>query len=330
MKILQPFNNPEVFVQSWYAAALSHELARGHAFSRDWLGRRIALYRGQDGRVRALAARCAHLGADLGLGRVVEGGLRCGFHHWRYDGDGRCSNIPSQKEIPAFAKVASYPVEERYGVIWLFNGPRPIFSFPSFEGRPDAALAALRLRPQTIRCHPHVLACNGLDIQHFSAVHEFAFATPPVVEELDAHRLRIRLTLDLSGLGFFARALRLLAGDTLSAVFTTWGGNMATIESQAGRIPVLVLFTHCPLADGSSASQTILFLPKPSGLAAFLRAEFFAGCAVKLIMARITAGDRKMLESLRFQPNLIAADAPLAVFIRQVNAMPVFGGTSVC
>lgn len=64
------FNNPAAVVSSWYVAALSRELKRGRAFSRTLFGKRVALYRGEDGKARALAARCPHLGADLGAGTV--------------------------------------------------------------------------------------------------------------------------------------------------------------------------------------------------------------------------------------------------------------------
>jgi len=45
------------------------------------------------------------MGADLALGRVANGLLRCPLHDWAYDGDGRCAEIPAMRGCapPAFA-----------------------------------------------------------------------------------------------------------------------------------------------------------------------------------------------------------------------------------
>ncbi|HEV8254340.1 MAG TPA: Rieske (2Fe-2S) protein [Vicinamibacteria bacterium] len=301
-------------VQSWYVAARSEEVRRGRALTRDLFGRRVALFRGQDGGVRALDARCAHLGADLGQGTVVDNALRCPFHHWTYDGSGRCVAVPSQPDVPPFARTFSYPVEERHGAVFLFNGPRAAFPLPSFEAWRDEDLRAIRLPPRRLRCHPHLAVANGLDVEHYRTVHGLDFVAPPVVEEPDEHRVRIRLALRLRPQGAVARALRMIAGETFAATFTTWGASMATIEGAAGGVPLLVLFTHRLEAEGGSASQTFLFQPRRRGLAAML--------VVQVLMAYVLSGDRHVLERVQFHPCLVAADAPLAAFIRRVNAMP--------
>jgi phenylpropionate dioxygenase-like ring-hydroxylating dioxygenase large terminal subunit len=308
------FANPRVHVQSWYVAARSEEVRRGRALSRDLFGRRVALFRGEDGRVRALDARCAHLGADLGQGTVAGDTLRCPFHHWAYDGTGRCVAVPSQREVPAFARTFAYPVEERHGAVFLFNGPRPGFPLPTFEGWREEELRVIRLPPRRLRCHPHLAVANGLDVEHYRTVHRLDFVTPPVIEEPDEHRVRIRLALRLRAEGAVSRALRLLAGESFSATFTTWGASMATIEGDAGGVPLLVLFTHRLDGDGGSASQTFLFQPRRRGLAAMM--------VVQVLMAYVLSGDRHVLERIQFHPCLVAADAPLAAFIRLVNGLP--------
>ena len=316
------FANPAVHLQSWYVAALSSELARGRALSRELLGRRIALYRGADGRVRALDARCAHLGADLGAGQVVGDALRCAFHHWTYDGSGRCVAVPSREEVPAFARTFSYPVEERHGAVFVFNGPRPSFPLPAFDGFSHSELHALRLPARRLRCHPHLAVANGLDVEHYRTVHRLDFVRPPQVEEPDPFRVRIRLELRLRREGPWAGLLRLACGEAFSATFTTWGGNMATIEGWAGRVPLLVLFTHRDGGEGTSASHTFLFWPRRRGLR---RLQVLPALArVPLLMAYVLSGDRAVLETVQFQRGLVEADAPLAAFIRQVDALPRF------
>jgi hypothetical protein len=45
---------------------------------------------------------------------------------------------------------------------------------------------------------------------------------------------------------------------------------------------------------------------------------------VQALMAYVLSGDRAVLERVQFRPGLVEADAPLAAFMRQVNAMPKF------
>ena len=130
--MIKPFNNAQVAAQSWYVIALSGEIKRGQVISRRLLDRRVAVYRGHDGVVHVLYARCPHLGANLGLGTVVGNNLRCPFHHWAFAADGRCADIPYMDSPPNFARTFSYPVDEKYGAIWIFNGPRHFFPFLFF------------------------------------------------------------------------------------------------------------------------------------------------------------------------------------------------------
>jgi hypothetical protein len=51
---------------------------------------------------------------------------------------------------------------ERWGFVWVFNGPTPRFDLPSTE--PGIQWRAFALPPQTIRCHPHLVLANGLDL----------------------------------------------------------------------------------------------------------------------------------------------------------------------
>ena len=324
--MIKPFNNPQLAVQSWYVVALSEAIKRGQAVSCRLLDRGIAVYRGEDGVVRALDARCPHLGANLGLGTVVGNSLRCAFHHWRFAGDGRCAGVPSMDSPPHFARTFSYPTEERYGAVWIFNGPKPLFPIPSFSGWNERELLWSILKPKVLSCHPHVVACNGLDVQHFRTVHELDFAEEPRLDEPDDFRIRLTMDINLRAHNSFERALRLIAGETISVAFTTWGGNLATIEGRVGPLPLLVLFTHRPLEDGRSASRTFLFAPEQRGIKRLLQLNRFLLFLGKLIMGYILVKDRRLLDELDFRANLVRSDAPLAAFIRQVNRMKIFDG----
>ncbi len=293
-----PFNNPDLHVESWYVAMPSRELARGKAKTLDVLNRKIVFFRGEDGTVRALDARCPHLGADLGIGTVEGNRIRCAFHGWTFDGDGHCAN----------ARAVAYPVEERHGAIWFFNGARASFEVPAFASNDRVVM----LKPQVIHCHPHLIACNGLDLDHFATLHEIAFLDEPRFEQPDAFRTRMRMRLRFTGNGLIDRMLRSLGGNDVTVAFTTWGGNIATIDGSLGRIPIRVLFSHRPILGRNSLSRTFVFVPTR-----------FMLPVVLMVLARIVVGDRELLDRLDFRENLTSRDWALAAFIEQVNAMPV-------
>ena len=47
------------------------------------------------GEVSAFPARCPHRLVPLAAASVADGRLQCPYHGWRFDGDGRCVDIPA-------------------------------------------------------------------------------------------------------------------------------------------------------------------------------------------------------------------------------------------
>jgi 4beta-methylsterol monooxygenase len=126
----------------WYPAAWDADVPRGKAVEIVFWKRSIALYRGQDGVLRALEDRCAHRQLKLSIGQVTGCNLTCSYHGWEYDGEGRCANIPHDlfgNKMPEI-KVRTYPVKVRHGIIWIFPGDpamakeRDVPAIPELEG----------------------------------------------------------------------------------------------------------------------------------------------------------------------------------------------------
>ncbi len=125
----------------WYAVGRSEDLKAGEHFETKFWGRAIAVFRGEDGRVRAVENRCAHRHLKLTEGKVVGCELVCPYHGWSYDGEGK-ARIPHDlfgKKHPKL-RIAALPVRERYGIIFMFPGDpevaktRDIPSIPELEG----------------------------------------------------------------------------------------------------------------------------------------------------------------------------------------------------
>lgn len=303
------FANFDAVPRSWYVAAKSKQVSRCQVRSFDLLNRRFALWRDAKGVVHALDAQCPHLGADLGQGQVLGDRLRCAFHHWSFDGSGRCVHAPGHEEAPHHVGRA-YPVAERFGLIWLFNGQDPTFHVPSLPDGDDEGQFWKLLPPsKRISCHPHLVIGNGLDASHFETVHDMRFTATPTLEQTGQRRLTLRIQGRPR-----SRLVGVLTGSgkrDIRARFTTIGGNLAwsTVESP---IRFHTLFTARPSAGHCCETQIVLFLPRGGGLGAIR--------AIMLTYA-LLHDDSRILERLDFHPGFTDADAPLRQFAELVNQM---------
>src|SRR5262245_62625214 len=64
----------------WYPVEYDANVRREQVVEVRFWGRSIALYRGVDGRLRAMENRCAHRQLALSLGAVTGCGLTCAYH----------------------------------------------------------------------------------------------------------------------------------------------------------------------------------------------------------------------------------------------------------
>jgi nitrite reductase/ring-hydroxylating ferredoxin subunit len=90
------------------------------------LGEDLILFRDGTGRPGLVHARCCHRGTTLHYGKVEKDGIRCCYHGWLFDVEGRCLEQPCEPEGGLHRdKVRQpwYPVEERYGLVFAYMGP---------------------------------------------------------------------------------------------------------------------------------------------------------------------------------------------------------------
>lgn len=80
-------------------------------------GERYVLFRGARGVVGALPDACPHRHAPLSAGSVVGGELRCPYHGWRFQPDGRGAS-PTQPSLKR-CDTRAFAVREAHGYLWL-------------------------------------------------------------------------------------------------------------------------------------------------------------------------------------------------------------------
>ncbi|MBB3065993.1 aromatic ring-hydroxylating dioxygenase subunit alpha [Limibacillus halophilus] len=162
----------------WYVVGFSKEFEPEKLTEHKVAGKVMVIWRTKDGGIAALDNRCAHKRFPLSEGRLKEDGtLECAYHGLCYNDKGRCTLIPSQmdQEIPAQAKVNSFPVIEQDGLVWVWPGdparkddrkpPRtPELADPDFENIDSG--------PMRIPANYLLLIENLLDITHFYPLHD--------------------------------------------------------------------------------------------------------------------------------------------------------------
>src|SRR5882757_2782313 len=102
------------------------------------MGEYLVAFRDTKGRVGVVRAYCSHRLAPLFFGRNEECGLRCPYHGWKFDVDGRCIEAPSVAPgTPDMRKnvgIPAYPTHEAAGVVWIYMGPAQMKPpFPPLE-----------------------------------------------------------------------------------------------------------------------------------------------------------------------------------------------------
>jgi phenylpropionate dioxygenase-like ring-hydroxylating dioxygenase large terminal subunit len=121
----------------WQPIALARELpVGGDPLSIDILGEELVLFRDEDARLGLLHRHCCHRGSDLSFGRVECGGLRCLYHGWVFDVNGKCLEQPLEPRDSTFkdkVRQPSYPVIERAGAFFAYMGPGEAPEFPAYD-----------------------------------------------------------------------------------------------------------------------------------------------------------------------------------------------------
>lgn len=152
------------------------------------LGERLLAFRDTQGRPGLVEEFCAHRGASLFLGRNEEGGIRCSYHGWKYDINGRCLELPSAPQIAPKVRIKAYPCVERGDIVWAYMGPA--------ERRPEPPELEWCLVPPSHRyVSKRLQQCGylqamegGIDTTHASWVHRYELDSDPMHKQAAANK----------------------------------------------------------------------------------------------------------------------------------------------
>ena len=189
----------QYFRRFWQPVALAEELPEPDCapLRLKVMGEDLVAFRDTKGRLGLLDAHCPHRGANLFFGRNEECGLRCVYHGWKFDVDGRAVDLPN---IPPGTRhhdtihVKSYPTREWGEIVWAYMGPGadvlpelPHLEFCVMEDKHRY------VTKQYVDCNWAQVMEGDLDTTHFSFLH---MPAPSVASNenidapADARRLR--------------------------------------------------------------------------------------------------------------------------------------------
>jgi phenylpropionate dioxygenase-like ring-hydroxylating dioxygenase large terminal subunit len=165
---------------AWYPAIWSNEL-KDRPIGRTFLDDKVVLFRNASGQAAALVDCCCHRAAPLSKGEVAGEYLACGYHGLKFDVTGQCVEVPGQQHVPRGAKVRSYPVHEKWNVVWIWMGDpakADASSIPDLHWLADPKWTAT---PGYIHLKSSYLFVidNLLDLTHVAYVHKNTLAGDP-------------------------------------------------------------------------------------------------------------------------------------------------------
>lgn len=313
------FNNKGKIIEGWYWAMPSAEVKRGRARALSFLGRELVLYRGYDGRVRAMDAYCPHMGAHLAEGKVEENSIRCLFHYWKYDENGRCIEIPCQQQTDFVPQIQTLPVEEKYGLIWIWAGGHPKLPVPFVPELEDEECDFALGKRFTKACHPNVMMINAIDAQHFNSVHRLPVDLNLEPVEIDESRILFKNTTRIPStrmlLRFFARFYR----DALTYILSYWFASTGTVTIGPDFLHFHILFALRPTKDGRSEGQPIFVTRRRKGLLGKIAGRFLL-LLTRIVSYYFARGDTLIFKTIRFNFRTpVKADLPIIRFIQHAE-----------
>jgi vanillate O-demethylase monooxygenase subunit len=168
---------------AWYAACWSDDLKQ-EPLARVLLGEELALFRTGSGGVAAVEDCCPHRFAALSMGTVDAGEIVCPYHGMRFGGDGVCTAIPGQKNVPSRARMKSFPAIERNGLVWVWTGDADAAQPARLPDVHWLDAPGWRSVTGTTRydCNWLLLVDNLIDLSHTTFVHQSTIGTDDVAD----------------------------------------------------------------------------------------------------------------------------------------------------
>jgi 5,5'-dehydrodivanillate O-demethylase len=158
--------------QFWQPLCAGDDLQVGRPKRVQVLNEWFTAYRGQDGKAHVVQDACPHRQTKLYLGWVEGADIRCFYHGWKFNPEGKCVEQPAENE--AFkhkVSIKGYPTREYLGFVFAYFGEG---AAPEFPMMPE-----VDVEKDTVFYNVHPVPCNyfqrienDMDELHLHFVHK--------------------------------------------------------------------------------------------------------------------------------------------------------------
>ncbi len=161
----------EGFAEQWTPLLPSGDVT-GTLRSVTVAGTPLVTWRTPDGQPVVFLDRCPHRSVALSLGSTTpDGGIKCAFHGWEFDRDGRCTHVPFNPSVTLSRLGATaLPCAETGGLVWVYTGFGPLGD-PAYPASLDDPLQVRGTHLKEWQCHWTRALESLLDSTHVPYVH---------------------------------------------------------------------------------------------------------------------------------------------------------------
>lgn len=247
----------ELMRRYWQPVALSSEIPVG---SRSpvpvtILGEELVLFRDVSDKLGLIELHCQHRGADLSYGFIDACGLRCLYHGWAYDTDGRCTDQPGQPSatFKDGIRAAAYPCVDAGGVVLAYLGPGAPPVVPRY-GFSDVPAENRLVRKILLDCNYLQSNEGNIDPHHVAFLH-----AQPGTEQFNAD-LAPRMTVENASFGVRITTVRSLPGGREYIRHSNFiMPNLSAFTSDSYIEDGFTIHWHVPITDTSHWKYLISF-----------------------------------------------------------------------
>ncbi|MGH7810571.1 MAG: Rieske 2Fe-2S domain-containing protein, partial [Candidatus Binatia bacterium] len=117
----------EMMRRYWHPIGFACELKK-RPIRRRLLGEDLVVFRDDHGNLGLLTLHCPHRGTSLEFGHIEDGGLRCCYHGWLFNTEGKILETPGEPADSTFkerVRQKAYQLQELAGILFAYLGPEP-------------------------------------------------------------------------------------------------------------------------------------------------------------------------------------------------------------
>ncbi|MBD2666264.1 Rieske (2Fe-2S) domain protein [Richelia sinica FACHB-800] len=312
------FHNPERFVEGWYWVIPSQDLRVGEVKPVTIMGRELVVYRGEDKRAVIFDAYCPHMGAHFAEGRVEGNELRCFFHHWKFDQEGICVDVPCAEEPPAL-KTKTWPSAEQYGLIWVWTGEspqQPLPFIPEWENRDYEVSIGNKF---VSNCHPHGLLINAIDTQHWNTVRKLPLKILFEKQELNYNAIIFQNITQIWEISSWGRLIQRFYKSPIIYSICYWFGANSIVSLGTNFIHFHLMFVTRMLSEGRTEGRILFMVRKHNGILGWIGNKVLL-CLLKKVSYYFVSHSQTMLPKVSFEVKTpIQADQSIVQFINHLE-----------